>query len=110
MKLAEYLATGLTNEERTAAFAAYYAQYVTPGVRSLVGGFIGLPAILRSQDEFFHDISFQAWDDLEGLCRGQVDPALLKANGETWSRSTSVCILKVAARQIVDLHTKKEAA
>lgn len=106
----EYLNTGETREERTAAFAAYYAQYVTPAVRALVVSRIGFPALFESRDHHFNDIRFESWDKLESACRSLVSTTMLKANGEMWSRSSSVCILKVAARQIVDLHTKQEAA
>lgn len=96
--------------ESTAHHRAYYAQFVTPGVRSLVKSRFGVERLTASRDEHFNDIPLAEWDSfwVRYANRGMyIEPgltvsALIRQAGEDFSASTGTCILKEAARQIVE--------
>ncbi len=97
--------------ESTAAHRSYYAQFVTPYVKQLVAERIGINRLCASKDPHFNDIPLKVWDSfwVTVLPNGGmyiVPPstvsALLKEAGEGNSASTGTCILKEAARQVVE--------
>lgn len=100
--------------ESLAAHRAYYAQFVTPYVKQLVTDRIGLKTLLASRDEHLNDIPLKVWDSFwvnhtpsGGM---YITPpfavgALLREAGEGNSASTGTCILKEAARQVIEAQT-----
>ena len=100
---------------------AYYAQFVTASARELVKRTVGMDALLASQDAFMNDIPLAVWDRMAGGSgrAGQGDSrvyhiprhvpmGLIREAGEGYSLSTGVCIVKEAARQLVD-EARKDA-
>lgn len=88
---------------------AYYAQFVTQHVRNLVLARIGMDRLLKSHDEHLNDIPLALWDSFWVSNAGGmhiVPPssitALLREAGEGNSASTGTCILKEAARQLIE--------
>lgn len=89
---------------------SYYGQFVTPEIKQRVLKRFGIE-ILKNEfqkDENLNGIPLKCWDDLAGnritfdgyaatLCADTLKAA---GDGPTWSNS--VCILKAAARQIVN--------
>jgi hypothetical protein len=103
MLRAEYMANYTAGPEGTALHRRYYAQYVTRRVWTAVFFAFGRERLLKSATsgrEAFNDIPLEKWDALASSCHG-VDE-LLRANGDSPSPSSYVCILKEAARQIVE--------
>lgn len=99
--------------ENTNLFNAYYRQFVTPLITKLVLDRFGMEALIDAykKDPHFNDhpkTKLQKWDNLEPIIRRYVDQDLIRSLGECWSLSTSVCIAKTAARDIV-LNAKKES-
>lgn len=97
--------------ESAAHHRAYYAQFVTPGVRSLVLSRFGVERLkANSRDPYFNTIPLKEWDSfwVRRANGGMyIDPGfkvaeLIRAAGEGFSASTGVCILKEAARQLVE--------
>lgn len=98
--------------ESTAAHRAYYAQFVNHHVRNLVLARIGMDRLLASHDEHFNDIPLAVWDSFwvsHNPSMHIVPPssvaALLREAGESNSASTGTCILKEAARQLIESAT-----
>jgi hypothetical protein len=101
---ADYMAKRCTHRE-------YFAQFVTPAVRATVARVIGIDAIRNSKDPHFNDIPMKQWDSI-WLCKTStrglyISPpasvaALLKQANEGNSASTGTCILKEAARQLLE--------
>lgn len=80
----------------------YYSQFVTPKVKQLVLRHIGLERLLRSKDPHLNDIRLALWDSLVGHIVGSEVVTLLREAGDSLSLGTGVCILKEAARQIIE--------
>lgn len=78
----------------------YYAQFVTPAIRAEVLRSITRPVLLASKDEHLNDIPLQRWDNLSFINR----PALAIDEGgqRVYSLAGGVCILKEAARQVIE--------
>lgn len=97
---------------------AYYSQFVNAGVRNLVKCYIGMEALLKSTDKHLNDIPLAKWDSMviphnaKGYVRGTIEDGMLigylngtqmKACGEGGlSLGVGVCILKEAARQLIE--------
>lgn len=84
----------------------YYSQFVTPKVKQLVLRRIGRKELLRSTDPHLNDIELDRWDRL--VC--QIDGAavtLLHEAGDSLSLGAGVCMLKEAARQIIEEEVAK---
>lgn len=88
----------------------YYAQFVTPYVRQIVSQRVGIDKLKASKDPHFNDIPLSVWDSFwvarvpGGMC---IRPPmsiteLLGLADEGNSASTGTCILKEAARQLVE--------
>jgi hypothetical protein len=100
----------------------YYAQFVTPSIRLAVKQEFGIEALLNSTDPYFNDIFLAKWDRL-GLAIGMlINYKLLEETGETTfsietpigrkyygpTAASKVCILKEAARQLVQQYLKED--
>lgn len=87
--------------QRTQLHREYYAQYVNKAAPALVRSRIGEKELEASTDPHFNDIPLLQWDRLVcWLPKAVVDK--LHANGDWLSLGTGVCILKEAARQILE--------
>lgn len=80
----------------------YYSQFVTPKAKQLVLRHIGREKLLRSTDPYLNDIKLSQWDRLVGHIVGSEVVTLLREAGDFLSLGTGVCILKEAARQIIE--------
>lgn len=97
-------------KESAAYHRAYYAQFVTPHVIAIVKNRIGVERLKASKDPHFNDIPLSVWDSFwvrsaKGgmyIEPGLVVSELIRKAGEGFSASTGTCILKEAARQIVE--------
>jgi hypothetical protein len=95
--------------ERTEAHRAYYAQYVDEDVKARVLRHIGLDALLRSRDEHLNDIPLKCWDtfvEMRMIPKSVADK--LRENGDYLTLATGVCVMKEAARQIIEEQQSKE--
>lgn len=89
---------------------AYYAQFVTPAVKAIVSRRIGIEDIRLSTDPSMNDISIERWNfwyrrSPEGGLYIDPGPDILKLieeAGEINSWATGTCILKEAARQLIE--------
>lgn len=83
----------------------YYAQFVNNGIFRMVERRFTAERLVRCSDQAnFNTIPLHQWDQLETVVARMVDRQLMKAAGEGWSLGTAVCILKEAARQVVENH------
>lgn len=79
----------------------YYAQFVTPGIRTIVWKRFG-DRLLKSTDNYLNDIPLKQWDGLEPLIRAEAGRALALANGRGGvSLSDCVCVAKEAGKQLI---------
>ena len=77
----------------------YYAQFVNDNVKLMIKDWIGIKRLLKSKDKYLNDIPLNTWDKI-GLPYGIKD--LLKKAGDFYTLAGQVCILKEAARQMVE--------
>lgn len=80
----------------------YYAQFVDVHTKQHIFSHIGKHAIMQSKNEHFNDIPLGSWDTTTLQWNGQA----LKEAGEEMTMATKVCILKEAARQILEEESK----
>jgi len=91
----QYLAKECTHRE-------YWAQFVTPSIKGTVASDFG-DSLVNSTDPYFNDIPLHRWDRFADRYKqhiARVNKAL--GNGHVYSLSDGVCMLKEAARQIVE--------
>lgn len=81
----------------------YYSQFVTNDVCNLVLHTFGLEALLASPSEAFNDIPLARWEALVKLLPRSV-AVDLDGVGDWLTLGSGVCVLKEAARQIVEKH------
>jgi hypothetical protein len=77
----------------------YYSQFVNDNVKGMVNDRIGIDRIKKSKDEHLNDIPLKEWD-MCGLPYGI--NTLLKSAGDGFSMAGQVCILKEAAKQLIE--------
>ena len=77
----------------------YYSQFVNDNVRGMVKDRIGVDRIQKSTDKHLNDIPLREWDNV-GLPYG-IRELLSQAN-DCFSMANQVCILKEAARQLIE--------
>jgi len=82
----------------------YYAQFVTPGVKRLVIDRFGVDQLVNTPDqEYLNTINLSQWDGLVPLLWMDFKVcALMRSTNEWRSLGTGVCILKEAARQLIE--------
>lgn len=95
---ADYIAGKCTHRQ-------YYAQFVSDATKETVIRTFTIARLSASKDEHFNDIPLHKWDMAPLIGNGI--SAKLKAGGDWLSMATKVCILKEAARQIVEDHQSK---
>ena len=88
----------------------YYAQFVTPGVKRIVKDRFGIEALVNTPDqENLNTINLSTWDGLVPLLWMDFEIcSLLKSANEWRTLGTGVCILKEAAKQLIE-KTKQTA-
>ena len=88
----QYINKECTNEQ-------YYGQFVMPATRAWVLSGIGLAELKKSNDPYFNDIPLHKWDGLVANCPGSA--AFSKA-GDYYTLAGGICLLKEAARQVLE--------
>lgn len=96
----EYLDGAVSHRE-------YYAQFVTEGVKQLVEKRIGIDRLKKSTDEHLNDIPLKTWDNLFSTGVPKYIGDKLREAGDFPTMAGAVCILKEAARQILDSQEAK---
>lgn len=81
----------------TASFDQYYGQFITPSIRDLLSRHLGkrLREIL-----YLNEIELDVWDSIAHIM--PVNRDVFKEVAETDSLATRVCILKTAAKQLIN--------
>lgn len=123
MNRKEYMDTlpRFPSPESHAHHRAYFAQFVTPGCKEAVLNSIGLDRLTASTDPHLNDIPLSEWDRIGGgsglAHKGDsklhrvphwVPVVKLREAGEALPLSVTVCIVKEAARQLVEDHAPKD--
>ena len=90
----------------------YWAQFVTRSMRELVRRRIGLERLQSSSNEYFSDVTtLSAWDEMKNATFTMLDqqkwreiqyPEYTDPGSIGWSSSDNTCLLKEAARQLVE--------
>jgi len=89
----------------------YYAQFVNTAIIHVVERRFTAERLVRCSDQdYFNTIPLHQWDQLIPAAQALSNQQQRKDAGEGWSLSTGVCILKEAARQLVEAHHAMEAA
>lgn len=86
----------------------YYAQFVNEYVKHIVYCGIGADRLIKSTDPHFNDIYLSTWDKLCPYIKGMVarkNVEVAAYKKPACSLSDCVCVLKEAARQIVEEET-----
>ncbi len=88
----------------------YWAQFVTQGALSIVRNTVGLDRLRASTDPYLNDIELAVWDRMaggSGRVPNYMPYSKIKEAGEGYSLSTGVCILKEAARQLIEQESEQ---
>lgn len=90
--------------EEKASYEQYYGQFVSEGLKHLVTQVFGKEALkgAYAADEHLNNIPLQRWDMLVSYV--QNNPEIrqqLKDCGDFYSLAGGVCILKEAAREVI---------
>lgn len=92
----DYLAKRCTHRE-------YYAQFVTPEIRSAVLRAFPLKRLRETSDQKnLNSIPLNQWDLLAGGYSTQLCATKLREAGDGCSLASSVCIPKEAAKQLIE--------
>jgi hypothetical protein len=84
----------------------YYAQFVTPGVKQRVLQRFGIDALKASEEPSFNDLPLAVWDSLLVPVPSEI-ASKLRECGDYATLSGCVCILKEAARQLVEARSTR---
>ena len=93
------------------AYRAYYAQFVTPTVRNSVRLCFGMDRLVNDGgQQFFNTIPLDEWDMLSNavIRNRQLPVQMMRDAGETLNIGVAGCILREAARQLVEEHVQSE--
>lgn len=87
----------------------YYGQFVTNEIKDLVKTTFGIKKLVKaySKDPIFNNIPMKRWDAL-GYLEHYLDRTLIIATGQGYSNAGAVCVLKEAARQLVEEYSKSK--
>jgi hypothetical protein len=101
----EYLnAPRQTQVDSTSIHRRYHSQFVTPELKENIEKYFGDEYLIASfyKDSNFNSIPLHEWDGIVHLYKVFVDLERLQQAGEGWSVAAGVCILKEAAKQLVE--------
>jgi len=85
--------------DRKCTHREYYSQFVTDEIKGIVEHSIGIDALKASTDKHLNDIRLSKWDR---LFMPSGTNAKLKEAGDYLTPAGKVCILKEAARQLLE--------
>ena len=100
----DYMGNACTHQQ-------YYSQFVTAGLMGLVRRSIGEERLLASTNPHFNDIPLAEWDRLSEITKQYINtkewtacenPSMIGTGKYPWSLASNICILKAAAKIIVD--------
>lgn len=91
----QYMAKECTHRE-------YYGQFVTPTIKAMVLHGFTREELAASKDQNLNDLPLERWDRLAGGNSSTLCALRLKEVGDLPSLGSAVCILKEAARQIIE--------
>ena len=77
----------------------YYGQFVNAGTKARVLSGIGLDKLQNSTNPDFNDIPLEYWDKLVHSCPGSAD---FSKAGDYYTLAGGICLLKEAARQVLE--------
>ena len=90
----------------------YWAQFVTPGMRGMVQHRMDMKRLQSSTNEYFSDVTtLRDWDVMKDATFRMLDqkawrdiqyPEYTDPRSIGWSLSDNTCLLKEAARQLVE--------
>lgn len=101
---AQYLDRQCTHRE-------YWAQFVTEGMRRMVLQRFTIERLKRSTDPHLNDIPLMEWDAMKGVTFHMLDltkwreihyPEYKDTRSIGWSMSDNTCLLKEAAKQLIE--------
>lgn len=95
---------------RFVAHRRYYSQFVTDGIRQSVLKAIGKDRLLATADPYLNDIDLSVWLKLCESCEelnSDITRAKCKLLDDAGEPGTRVCIVKEAARQVIEQHRKE---
>lgn len=95
------LSDGALRQLRAESHRAYYAQFVAPSVLETVRSSIGLERLRASADDHFNDIPLSKWDVAAVPVPASV-AAKMRELGDYPTLAGTVCVLKEAARQLLE--------
>lgn len=84
--------------DRECSHRTYYGQFVTDATKRAVKNYIGVGKLKNSTDEHFNDIPLKTWDSLPSAYNRQA----MESCGDYLTLAGRVCIMKEAARQILE--------
>lgn len=85
-------------------FHEYYGQFVTEAIKRAVLSKITMEELLESTDPHLNDIALKRWEDLPA----NVNYAAIRTAGDVNANTISnfICVVKTAARQLIESHHK----
>lgn len=99
---ADYMANRCTHRQ-------YYGQFVSPAIKAVILRQIGRPVLMASKDGHLNDIPLAQWDAMSSNNKSllaipnELDSGFSDSNGQRiYSLGGGVCILKEAARQMIE--------
>lgn len=109
MNHTEYMKRNSSCKDTYALHREYWGQFVTSYIKAMVLTRFRLELLQRSLplDHHLNNIPLAQWDTLTGYPQSRLCQTALKEAGEGVSLSSGVCILKEAAKQIVEESMKK---
>lgn len=90
----QYLNKEATHQE-------YYAQFVTPGIKQRVRHAFSIESLIDGKDDHFNNIPLEQWVSLLPVVPFEINSKIKQCN-DFATKAGVVCILKEAARQIVE--------
>lgn len=87
----------------------YYGQFVTNEIKDLVKNKFGIEKLVNAYDvdPNFNNIPLRHWDSL-GYLERHLDRNLIKETRQGYSNAGATCVLKEAARQLVEEYSKSK--
>lgn len=79
----------------------YYSQFVTQGVKDKVLYRLPIETLKASTDPHFNDIQLSIWDSMMPIWPFYIN-SRIKQCGDYLTKAGAVCILKEAAKQIIE--------
>jgi hypothetical protein len=90
--------------DKKATYREYYGQFVNETIKNLVLGRFGIKRLRKAfkEDEHLNSIPLYSWDSMVYTLRSPEMIKAIKETGDFFSLAGGVCILKEAARQVIE--------